>query len=129
MAIQKIKELSGNPLNYAVAKAEGYEARCAWLLDQQGYVAWQSYERGWGNPIPNYCETHAGDEIIDRELISTQVFDNSFPIGSRWNAYLPGHIPYKADEEINGATRREAAMRAWAVYKLGETIDIPEGCR
>lgn len=43
----KTSEATPLQINYLVAKCEKHESRCPWILEQQGYAAWQSYERAW----------------------------------------------------------------------------------
>lgn len=63
----KTAELEGKILDYYVALAVGHPWRCKWMLEEDGYNAWQSYENGWGNPTPPYSSdwAHCGP-LIER---------------------------------------------------------------
>lgn len=124
----KTRTLTGRTLNYATALAEGWNR-----YYYPGKQCW--FERGKdarGSKILRslhelaYSTGPAGDDIIDREMISTQVFDASGPDERRWNAYMPNDMPMKKDDEINGPDRRTAAMRCWVIYKLGGEVEIPD---
>ena len=63
---RKVSDLSGVSLDWAVAKCKDHTWRCPWLLEKEGYAAWQSYEKAWGNPTPEYSTDWAqGGPIID----------------------------------------------------------------
>ncbi len=115
----KTSELQGNALNYVVGLIEGYEPRCAWMLEQRGWAAWQGYEQGWGVPISDYIRGKAGDDIIDRALVST-IYN---PRTAKWSAWI-----YDAErsKEFHDPDRRTAAMRAWVQFKLGDTVELPK---
>ncbi len=111
----KTIELTGRALDYAVALAE------------HGQTDVEEFNFFYGegcNPDLLYSSNKVGDDIIDREMISTQVYDASFKPDHMWGAYLPGQIPYT--RPATGPTRRIAAMRAWVMHKLGPEIDIPK---
>lgn len=110
-------------LNYLVAKIERHEWRCPWLLEKEGYVAWQSYEQAWGNPTPDYCSNwDQGGPIIEREggtLWSTNA------VGWRCKA----RYDFTNDKEgvvVGGPTPLIAAMRCFVASKLGDVVDIPD---
>lgn len=119
----KTKELTGRALDYAVALAENHQSRCPWMLEKDGFQAWQNYEFAWGYPIPQYTEYSNGDDIIDREKIGTLYVDDGDP-NTVWNAYH--NLPENIGTIAQGTTRREAAMRAWVASKLGDEIELPE---
>jgi hypothetical protein len=138
----KTLELTDRALDYAVALAEG-------ALYQPGSVRAPFYI--WpGNPTPrysagapNYTTGPAGDHIIDREGISVvRCNDLYFPPSEGKDAYYepywkaqlwrllpkahPSYGDHRRQYTAYGTTRREAAMRAYAVSKLGDDIDIPK---
>jgi hypothetical protein len=116
----------------------------------------------WGDNVPRFTTMHYGDEIIDREGITVIRCDDDYGVDEE--GFTTGeHIPswaatmgqHSADEVfgsqgdnwgraftldvsnvVYGVTRREAAMRCWAISELGKgrwdeldlatEIDIPE---
>lgn len=123
MKTVQVSEVVGNTLDWLVAKCEGHESRCAWMLEKDGYIAWQNYEQAWGNPIPMYS-TDGGIAvpIIEREGISVEF--NKVPFKSLWVAYKLE--PSEEDEPQGGSTFLIAAMRCYVASKLGDTVEIPE---
>jgi hypothetical protein len=121
------RTLTGLALNYAVARAEKHQSRCEWMLEQKGYHAWQSYERAWGNPIPDYCgDPAAAYPIILRERIDTTydhdwLYDGEDPDdnGDRWYAE-------KGDAWTCGPDPLIAAMRCFCLAHYGDTVEVPE---
>lgn len=114
----KTSELTGATLDWAVAKCEGHESRCPWLLEKEGYTAWQSYERAWGNPLPRYSTDWAqGGPIIEREKIAVWHRGDEWP----WRAQQSDTSHLKG-----GATPLIAAMRCYVASKLGDEIEIPK---
>lgn len=119
----KISELIGAALDWAVAKCEGHESRCAWMLEKDGYIAWQNYEQAWGNPIPKYStDGGVAIQIIEREGISVEF--NKVPFKSLWIAYKLE--PSEEDEPQGGSTFLIAAMRCYVASKLGNTVEVPD---
>ncbi len=122
----KTSELTGAALDWAVAKCEGHESRCPWLLEKEGYAAWQSYENAWGNPLPNYSTGWTqGGPIIEREKIS---------IMEECNGTWMGSIGGCTDLDMplwqeHGPTPLIAAMRCYVASELGDTVDIPDELR
>ncbi len=124
----KTSELKDRALDYAVAVAEGYkpvicrnytaaeEARgirryyISLGLDYKEGVTVDYYPRYSPSTGP------AGDDIIDREKIST------WTTGDGWHAR--DFVIYTM--VVDGATRREAAMRAYVASKLGDEVEIPD---
>lgn len=117
----RVARLTGDLLDYAVALAEKYEPRCSWMLEQQGYDAWQQYEHAHGNPVPAYSTGSAGDTIIDREKIETRWCVTDGDGSGYWMAQniLTDTYGY------SGATRRIAAMRCYVASKFGAEIELP----
>ena len=67
----EINKLSPNQRNFVLAALLGHEWRCPWMLAQDGYTRWQSYESAWGNPTPDYCnDQRVTGNLIDEYLIS-----------------------------------------------------------
>lgn len=114
----KTREAEGLALNYLVALVEG--AVICEKLVKWGNNTWQS--------LPcNYCGIwHYGGPLMQKYGISVQ-FDGSATPDRKWNAYLPGNMPFYSDEEINGPTQLVAAMRCLVIDKLGEEVELPDG--
>lgn len=142
----KTAELTGRALDYAVALAEKYAFvrvsgkgatqfdgiridgphdtyRC-FVLDSDATRAMikhcedspffenQRYWRPTTGP--------AGDDIIDRVLIDTLYMGNGID-EHYWRAECIGGYSW-----AEGTTRREAAMRAYVLSKLGDEVEIPK---
>ena len=113
----KVNELTGAALDWAVAKCEGWEWRCPWMLEKNGFVVWQRYEAAWGSPTPNYSTDWAqGGPIIEREKLDLWWCEgNGF--------YTATKSGGKSVED--GATPLIAAMRCYVASKLGDEVEIP----
>jgi hypothetical protein len=95
----KTNELTGNALDWAVAKCEGYRLD---LVPEDSYT-----------PSTDWAQ---GGPIIEREGIELTCTDE-------WKAFMPFQsIP--CDED--GPTPLIAAMRCYVASKLGEDVSIPE---
>ena len=92
----KTSELQGAALDWAVAKADGYEDDC--ISDE-----WK-YSTNWSQ----------GGPIIEREKITLEW------TGGDWMAYI------RHDEESFGPTPLIAAMRCYVASNLGNEVEIPE---
>ena len=89
------------------------------MLEKDGYIAWQNYERAWGNPIPNYS-TDGGIAvlIIERENIGIWPPDQEHPY---WTAGKEGVM-----QAITGPTLLIAGLRCYITSKLGDTVEVPD---
>ena len=102
-----VKDLEGEALNWAVAKAQDVlvvppeDDECGW----EHFWKPQPYSTEWAN----------GGPIIEHDRILLKA------TGDTWVAYSygQGHFAY-------GPTPLVAAMRCYVTYNLGEEIDIPE---
>lgn len=118
-------KLEGAALDWAVAKCENHQYRCPWLLEQQGYVAWQSYERGWGNPTPDYSTNWSqGGPIIEREKIVVTPIGRPISPLNLWSA----SVEHAGVDSIwvDGPTPLIAAMRCYVTSKLSDKVDVPK---
>ena len=123
MKTVQVSEVVGTALDWLVAKCEGHESRCAWMLEKYGYIAWQNYEQAWGNPIPKYStDGSIAVPIIEREGISVEF--NKVPFKSLWVAYKLE--PSEEDEPQGGSTFLIAAMRCYIASKLGNIVEVPD---
>lgn len=127
--VTKVADLIGPELDYAVALAErmhpelwahGNGVICmardipADMLGAGGmYLPWC--------PSVNHPQTRA---IVQREGLDVYCVRSTPRL---WHAYRPNKADERGEMPISeGATEFEAALRAWARYRLGEHIDIPE---
>ena len=118
----KTSELTGAALDWAVAKCEGHESRCSWMLEKEGYAAWQAYEMAWGNPLPNYFTNWSqGGPIIERERICIDIGHDGV-----WLAYTKQNYEDAKEFMHVGPTPLIAAMRCYVASKLGNEIELPE---
>ena len=92
----KTNELSGQALDWAVAKADGYP-------NEDISIDW-NYSTDWAQSGP----------IIEREGIALYLFGNA-----EWNAHVGG-------KESIGPTPLIAAMRCYVASKLGEEVEVPK---
>jgi hypothetical protein len=107
----KTSELTGKPLDYAVAVAEGHKPYMdgrSWIIDlgETMSIRLIKYSSKWV----------VGGPIIEWEKIEL------IPNGDRWDAFgdRDGHIPHE------GPTPLVAAMRCYVASKLGDEVEIPE---
>lgn len=147
----KTIELTGRALQHAVMLAEGW----SFFAASAGQCALYGRSNGatplWTVRGPDFLQEVAGDEIIDREGISVIRCDDDYGKDEKgfcnhvripvWAATLGQHsqeIIYGSQGDCwgrsytlavsdmaYGATRREAAMRAWVLEKLGAEVEIP----
>ena len=121
----KTSELTGAALDWAVSRCEGHESRCSWMLEKEGYAAWQAYEMAWGNPLPNYSTNWAqGGPIIDREEISIvkvgrSIDDAMAPHPECWCAHKDGLYSRYSETPL------VSAMRCYVASKLGNAVELP----
>lgn len=155
MKIETTK-LTDRALDYAVALAEGgtnlwYDTVATWWITIAGKD--RALSAGWSGAQSYMPSTGPdGDDIIDRESISVIRCDDDYATDAKgyttnkripvWAATLGQHSSdtiygsqgdnygpaYTLDEVdvVYGGTRREAAMRAWVLKKLGKVVDVPE---
>ena len=117
----KVAELIGSALDWAVAKVEKHQSRCEWMLEKEGFYAWQSYERAWGTPIPLYSSDWTqGGPIMERESISVSPCSIVRPDAPWMANSAAGNVT------MLGPTPLIAAMRCYVASKLGEDIEIPD---
>ena len=103
MAQIKTSELSGSALDWAVARAEGYDG-----------VALEQRTGDWYNPSGDWAQ---GGPIIEREGISLTQFSNH----PQWTAKHPYSIFC-----YDGHTLLIAAMRCYVASKLGDVVEVPD---
>ncbi len=101
----KTNELSGQALDWAVAKCEGYQT-----LMRRGKLETLFTENGW-TPSTDWAQS---GPIIEREGIALYLFGNA-----EWNAHVGG-------KESIGPTPLIAAMRCYVASKLGEEVEVPK---
>jgi hypothetical protein len=116
----KTSELTGKPLDYAVAVCEGgtgfiYDGitMCFEINNKTRVLA-----AGWTVGM-NYCPSNdwsTGGPIIEREGIELSLISN----------YWEAMIAFSGKEPQKGPTPLIAAMRCYVASKLGDEVEVPE---
>lgn len=120
----KTYDLIGTPLDWAVAKCEGWTYRYDFKygnmyfppkLDNGETTRWESLP-------PNYSNNWKyGGPIIEREKIETYS-DPEYDFDEPWVCYIGS----RNNPEWNGPTPLIAAMRCYVASKLGAEIEVPK---
>lgn len=118
----KVSESSGPVLDWMVAKAE--ERGPVWNMDSHGrtWHGWWLSKGGEYEVMPRYSTDWAqGGQILARERIAT------IPSKPNWVARIqnPGD-PLGDWLQLVGPTPLIAALRCYAVSKLGEEVEVPD---
>lgn len=114
----KTSELTGNALDWAVAKCEGHDAE----LNYDEVVSFKlvlgdEYRLVW-KPSTDWAQ---GGVIIERECISIEhCWSDDEESPAMWQATYTNSLT-----EEQGATPLVAAMRCYVASKLGDEIEIP----
>ena len=103
----KTSELSGAALDWAVAKADGWEP----MMDEDGIYFYDFMEEKNWRPSTDWAQ---GGPIIEREGIALG------QTGDGWEATCDGAV------YISGQTPLIAAMRCYVMNALGKEVEIPE---
>ena len=128
-------------LNFMVALGQNHQSRCYWLLEQQGYRAWQGYEMGHGNPIPDYCSDWAvGGPLCERLAIMVSPFftaedmEPTAPamlVKPRWQATMLDSPLLNRGFDVPPCTQAEgeseliAKIRCYCIARFGESVQLP----
>ena len=115
----KTSELSGNALDWAVAKCGGVEPVAIKRKHGPGYTLYPF--RLATLPLEYSTKWAQGGPIIEREHISTNW------LGTHWQANV-GFDPESGESDADeaGHTALIAAMRCYVASKLGEEVEIPD---
>lgn len=131
--LKKLSELSAPQISWAVAVAEGHQWRCPWMLEQDGYRAWCSYEQAWGNPHPDYCnDWMIASAIMVKHGIFPQITDierhedGSVTFAKRFKANTPQRI-LDCEDGCYDDHPLVAVMRCYLSMRVGNVISVPEG--
>lgn len=119
MALRKIAELTGKPLDWAVQEAELKSLRQPALGTLMNRVSYGE------QPLPYSSDRASGGPILVREdiqVVPARSVGLTAPY--EFGAYLDDGRPHAASLQ-GGSTRLEAAMRCYAISRLGETVDVP----
>lgn len=111
----KTSELSGNALDWAVAKCEKKKIHCIPALNYPFLV---------DNAVPfqpSVSHSDAGP-IIEANEINTSATGGSM----KWKAYVWVEAKQNFGKEYFGKTHLIAAMRCYVASKLGEEVEIPD---
>jgi hypothetical protein len=121
----KTSELTGLSLNIAVAVALGHTVEKRWSKHPDGTRKtpyWMEKYASFDRQLQNYVDSSAGDDVIDCYRIGTEwVWSIEEPC---WQAFIAQHSVARFRTE-DGTTRREAAMRCFVAFKLGNNVEIP----
>ena len=112
MKTVKTSELTGDAIDWAVAKCEGHAGK--WINDDlEGNHIEKAY-----SPSTDWAQ---GGSIIEREGINLFLRKGSIAkAGKPWLAYNDKHV------EALGPTLLIAAMRCYVESKLGDRVEVPE---
>lgn len=117
-----VSELTGDWLNYWVARAEGHEWRCHWMLEKSGIREWQSYEQAWGAPTPPYLtEWEFGGHLIQTYHLAVAPHENGWMARSEYSFWAVDES--LADWVARGNTPLEAICRAVVRAKFGDEVE------
>ena len=112
MKTVKVSELTGDALDWAVAKCEGHTG--LWIEDDL-------HGNHISRPYTPSTDWSQGGPIIEREGINLFLRKGAVArAGTPWLAYTYDQL------EAEGPTPLVAAMRCYCASKLGDNIDIPE---
>lgn len=112
----KTSELLGPALDWAVARADGYDE--GWLGRQL------KNPNPYTRCIPEFSTDWAqGGPIIEKKKISLGYERNSAEGGKLWDAVIPGGISLFLEY---GPTPLITAMRCYVASTLGDTVEIPD---
>lgn len=133
----KTSELIGAPLNWAVARCEGWD-KDTYMMSPDipkdingrviGIMVPIIREYVWYAPSTDWSQ---GGPIVEREGIELSPIEIDSENGnitfskSRWGARTPYMLLYDEDF-IQGPTPLIAAMRCYVASKLGNEVEIPE---
>jgi hypothetical protein len=118
-----VKDLDGELLNAAVAKAEGLPTHPG----RDRYVVATKIDHCWADQFEFLSWTDAGP-IIEREGIAI------YRVREGWAAVMPGSGGYVVDSDYidvdifdgeRGAMPLIAAMRAFCASRFGESVELP----
>jgi hypothetical protein len=124
----EIKTLAGVALDWVIAKCEGWTLHQDAMLNGVVHKGWHGSTVAAPNywfPLSALCfstDRERSGLIVERELISV-MYDTG-----DWIATMAG-VDYDELEDEDypfGATPQVAAMRCFAMAKLGATVDVPE---
>lgn len=120
----KVSEATPIQLDWLVAKAQGWvdypedsiEQGEVWHIEPDKAPFGRILNKSWFRPATNWAQ---GGPLIEREKITLK------PNGPIWVAYAKGKL-VDIVYPMEGQTPLIAAMRAFVISKLGETVGVPE---
>lgn len=126
----KVAEATNTQLDWLVAQIENHQSRCPWMI-KEGWDAWQAYEEAWGNPIPKYtAKWNWMGPISEREHIGSEWFVSEWKAAQNYAGQpykgAPHLAPIGVRHAAYGVTRLIAEARCYVIFKLGETVEVPE---
>jgi hypothetical protein len=130
----RVKDLEGSQLDWAVAKAEGGLYQGASVRD--AFWMWPGAPVRYSVRAPDYSAAWAlggplielGNISVSRNLSNDEVSKGVFHLNpTDWLAQIDYSVLLMAySYSATGPTPLIAAMRCYALSKLGEEIEIPE---
>lgn len=120
----KASELTGQALDWAVAKCEGgtglwYDSVATYWITIDGKD--RALSKGWAQSYQPSTDWAQGGPIIEREKICLD-------IGSAgvWLAWNKQNYDDEPRHMVSALTPLIAAMRCYVASKLGDEVDLPE---
>ena len=104
----KTSELNGAALDWAVAKADGWEP----MMDEDGLYFYDFMEEKNWRPSTDWAQ---GGPIIEREGIALKRIIDGWRATRDWIRY-----------DFIGPTPLIAAMRCYVASKLGDEVELPK---
>ena len=116
----KTQDLTGPALDWAVAKAEGYDP--GWLVRQL------SNPNPETRAIPGFSTDWAqGGPIIEREGLRVERWRNTDAWVAQYSeTVLASNGAFRGYFRMSGPTPLTAAMRCFVASRLGAEVDVPD---
>ncbi len=111
----KATELTGDALDYVLAKMRDHQWRCAWMLKQDGFHAWKNYELAWGN----WHGELSNDPAMCLRLIKEHQI-KLVPYKNQWRAETEATWA-----SAWGDTPEQAVARCVVQMRLGDEVEVP----
>lgn len=130
--LKPLNDLTEAQINYAVAVLLKHEWRCPWILKQDGFLAWASYEQGLGNWHPDYCNDWAAASVVMQtygifpEVHSIERLEDDSVVTEGYVARTPAEILDGLVEGQYADKPLVAVMRCLLASEVGTVIGVPE---
>jgi len=123
----KTAELTGDALDYVLAKMRDHQWRCAWILKQDGFHAWKNYELAWGNwhgELSNDPATCLGLMKEYRANIDQAEHAPKVQVTIWYEIADSYSSDFDAVSAI-GDTVEQAVARCVVAMRLGDEVEVP----